>query len=138
MTVQEYQKDHKRLFGIMDKGFKIVLHREGISDKVIQQATSGEKIQTAKKPSKPKSTTFEKTHPMLSLPGIQKKLDLCTGSERKAVNLLFQKPEKEFTAEDLCNYLGYAQRDAMNPFSWKKLIDLKLIKKTGKSSYQAI
>ncbi|MDE1868255.1 MAG: DEAD/DEAH box helicase family protein, partial [Thaumarchaeota archaeon] len=35
MTIEQYQHDHKRLFGIMDKGFKIVLHREGISEKVI-------------------------------------------------------------------------------------------------------
>lgn len=139
MTIPEYQTDHKRLFGIMDKGFKIVLHREGISDKVIQQAINHEKAPAIQKtPPKPKTTDFEKQHPILSLPGIQKKLEKCTGSERKAVNLMFQKPEKQFTAEDLCNYLGYAQRDAMNPFSWAKLIELKLIKKVGKTSYQSI
>ena len=37
MTLEEYLRDRKRLFSIMDKGFKIVLHREGVSEKIIEQ-----------------------------------------------------------------------------------------------------
>jgi len=95
MTAQEYQTDHKRLFGIMDKGFKIVLHREGVSEKMITQKPLKDAQQRhpatlpANMPSK--ITDFEAQHPILSLPGIKKKLALLRDVERKCVTLLFQR-----------------------------------------------
>jgi len=38
MTMEEYIQNRKRIFSVMDKGFKIQVHREGVSDKVIEEA----------------------------------------------------------------------------------------------------
>jgi len=55
MTGMEYTADKKRLFSIMDKGFTIKLHREGVSEKVVswhqRNLIQREKpIQQSKKP----------------------------------------------------------------------------------------
>jgi len=138
MTVLEYQKDHKRLFGIMDKGFKIVLHREGISEKVIQQMKDKPaKIKTVKRKVASASNTepkqniqlndFEKSHPILSLPGIQKKVITLRDKERELVRLLYQREGQEFTKEGLAILLGYSQAASMTSVGFKKLRDMKLI-----------
>ena len=142
MTVQEYQQDHKRLFGIMDKGFKIVLHRDGISDKIIQT-----KEKTAKTPrSKPlvrKQTTsknapndFEMNHPILSLPGIQKKLQKLSKAERLSIRVFYQEPEKQFSKEDVWNKVGIGRPNDFANFT--KLQEMKLIRKTSPRLYQAL
>lgn len=38
MTVEEYLHDRKRLFSVMDKGFKVEIHKEGVSDKAMEEA----------------------------------------------------------------------------------------------------
>ena len=53
MTLEEYLHDRKRLFSIMDKGFKIVLHREGVSEKVIEQRGSAPRPRKTPEPSTP-------------------------------------------------------------------------------------
>ena len=135
MTVDEYQRDRKRLFGIMDKGFKIILHREGISEKTIQRIR--EKPQVLKKWMKPKELEkkkpdefidFSKSHPILSLPGIQKKLDQLNPSEKKCVTLLFQREGEGFTRDGLAMLLGFSTADSMrHAIDFKKLQLMKLV-----------
>jgi len=142
MTVQEYQKDHKRLFGIMDKGFKIILHREGISDKII--INKEKSIKKFSKPivnkqSKPNTTPpndFELNHPILSLPGIQKKLQKLSKAERLCVRVFYQEPSKQFTKEDVWNKVGIGRASDFANFT--KLQELKLIKKVSSRLYQAL
>lgn len=149
MTAAEYQRDHKRLFSIMDHGFKIVLHREGMEEKVVDgsQSISPEpKRQARLRPARVltpklkqevvKPNDFEMSHPMLSLPGVQKKLSTCTKAERLAIRTLYERHDKAMTSEEVWNLVGIGrQKDFVN---WGKLIGLKLIKKVGKGSYQAI
>ncbi len=135
MTVNEYAKDHKRLFSVMDKGFKIVLHREGISEKTIALAKDSPREKRAR-PKMIKAlpsvepNDFEMNHPILSMPGIQKKLSGCSKAERLSVRIFYQNPEKEFTKEDIWNKVGIGRSSDFANFS--KLIALKLIKKMGK------
>lgn len=141
MTAEEYQHDHKRLFGIMDRGFKIILHRQGISDKIFDT----EKQERKPRPVRIVSSTprqqaitandFELSHPMLSLPGIQKKLAQCTKAERLAVRVLYERAGQEMTKEQVWNLVGLGRPGDFANFG--KLIDLKLIKKVNKG-YQAI
>src|SRR2546426_6557686 len=37
MTLEEYLHDRKRLFSVMDKGFKVEIHREGIAEETISK-----------------------------------------------------------------------------------------------------
>ena len=137
MTVPEYQADHKRLFGIMDRGFKIILHREGIPEKVIKEASTQRQPKSRKTivrttQSQPKekieSTDFERNHPILSLPGIQKKLNQCNEAERKLVNLLFQREGEEFTKAGLAIILGYSSGDSLgHSVKFPKLVKMQLI-----------
>ena len=143
MTVQEYQQDHKRLFGIMDKGFKIVLHREGVSEKVIKQIQENTTKRHTRKPTHKKReaipqkpNSFEQNHPILSLPGIQKKLNQITTGERNLVELLFQREKQEFTKEGLSILLGYSSVAGMGRVDFKKLNDMKLLS-NSKGKYKA-
>ena len=144
MTVTEYQKDHKRLFSIMDKGFKIVLHREGISDKAIQQqpkVVTRTFIAKRKIPEQeviPILDKYEEAHPILSLAGIKKKkrfakLITLKTKERELVSLLYQREGQEFTKEGLAILLGYAKAWSMTSIDFPKLKEMKLISnKNGK------
>jgi DNA excision repair protein ERCC-3 len=148
MTGQEYETDHKRLFSIMDKGFKIVLHRQGMEDKTIASThkmdrkteprrsqprpvrTSPPKVERSIQPNE-----FELSHPMLSLPGVQKKLSTCSKAERLIIRVLYERADKAMTKEDIWNLVGIGR--AKDFANMEKLTNLKLIRKVGKT-YQAI
>lgn len=137
MTVEEYQRDHKRLFGIMDKGFKIVLHREGVSEKMIQKPLKhAQQRRPTTMPNKP--ITLETNHPILSMPGIQKQLITLNTRERNFINLLFQREGKPVSKEAAAMLLGFSSTHSFEAtLRFKKLEDMKLIQKEGKSSYKA-
>ena len=131
MTVQEYQKDHKRLFGIMDKGFKIVLHRDGISDKVIEEAKSAKPIRkekSVKVTSQPKEQyDIKSEHPILSLPGIKKKLADLNKTEKLIVELLYNREGEEFTKAGIGMLLGLSPNGGRFSSYLSKLKKLSLI-----------
>lgn len=145
MTANEYQKDHKRLFGIMDKGFKIVLHREGISEKVIKQINDGPKPKrsTSRKivvqsTQEPKIKVEMPNHPLLSLPGIQKQISTLRIMEKRFIKLLFERENDKFKTSNLCLLLGASSNSSfLHSVDVKKLIRMKLIKKVGAGTYQA-
>ena len=122
MTLEEYLRDRKRLFAIMDKGFKIVLHREGVSEKVIEQHEQNGYV-----PQKPRAT--KKTEnlqetvsaPIMSgqsatftsLPGVQRILNLMNTKEKQLFTLLLDHDGSWFSREKLPLLLGYASDDTM-------------------------
>lgn len=137
MTISEYQQDHKRLFGIMDKGFKIVLHREGISEKVIQQSHDQAPKSSAKKNQKLQISNtvqeyqIQSNHPILSLPGIKKKLAQLTKPEQKLIELLYTREKEDFSGEGLAMLLGYLTWDSFrHVIDFKKLQSMKLISRS--------
>jgi DNA excision repair protein ERCC-3 len=122
MTLEEYLRDRKRLFAIMDKGFKIVLHREGVSEKVIEQHEQNGYV-----PQKPRATkkteNFQETvsAPIMSgqsatftsLPGVQRILNLMNTKEKQLFTLLLDHDGSWFSREKLPLLLGYASDDTM-------------------------
>jgi len=140
MTGQEYETDHKRLFGLMDKGFKIVLHREGEKEKSFEGMP---RAQTIKAPKERKEKTFSVkqetppnviNHPILSLPGIQKKLNTLNKAEVQLVNLLFQREKEEFTRDGLAILLGFSTADSLrHSINFGKLKKMQLIHYTSKT-----
>lgn len=137
MTAHEYQTDHKRLFGIMDRGFKIVLHRDGISEKIIErpnvEPTRVQRV-TTKTPVEraDKAPKFEITDPLLKLPGAKKMLVQCNGEELRAVNCLFTNKDKVFTSKAVRFWVGAPLKNV----SYSKLCNLGFVKKV-KDGYQA-
>lgn len=140
---EEYTLYHKRLFGVMDRGFKIIIHRDGISDKVINTSRpEGSPRPRAKTPSqkpsglnsvqKPKSQ-IELDDPFLKLPGVQKLLKECSKSELDLLQILYKEKDKPFAAKAIGMLLGVEPRGVIN---FSKLLKMGLIKKVGKK-YQA-
>jgi len=136
MTLEEYLRDRKRLFSIMDKGFKIVLHREGVSEKVIEQheqrlnfllsrpraskkTVSGS---TAKLSSGPISSGQSAT--FVNLPGVQKIMHLMSRKEQQLFTLLLDHDGEWFSREKLPLLLGYASCDTMrHSIDYPKMIE---------------
>lgn len=140
MTIQEYQTDHKRLFGIMDRGFKIILHREGISEKVINTARSSVspsrvQIPRAQKEAGLPSVQFETKHPILQLPGVIKLAGKLSGVELKAVDAFYRMPDEVFSSMRIARLLGFANVNNSH-IGFIKLVKLGFIKKVNKD-YQA-
>ena len=120
MTLEEYLHDRKRLFSIMDKGFKIVLHREGVSEKVIEDH-SHDDFRPLPRPrnSRPTSTT-EPTATMplpvssgqsgtyTSLPGVQRIMALMNKKQKQFYTLLLDHDGEWFSRQRLPMLLGYA------------------------------
>jgi len=123
MTIQEYQSDHKRLFGIMDKGFKIILHREGVEDKEIGQIQIGQtkerktrqhRIKQFSVKDKPRVELSDEQYPLLKYAGIKKIVESLSRGQRKVMLFLIdpQNQNQSFTLQQIALSLGYS-----NPLS---------------------
>lgn len=138
MTVAEYQTDHKRLFGIMDKGFKIILHRDGISDKVISQVTEPKPTQRKsivriEKPKviKEKLESFDESeYPLLKNKRIQNIMSLHTKGNRDTLLFFLKKGNsiRSFSSEDLMDEWGMIHKCNI-PTKLKLLLDKGHLKK---------
>lgn len=125
MTLDEYLRDRKRLFSIMDKGFKIVLHREGVSEKVIEQREQKGPQLLARQSQSKTSVSSENTAPtmqpmmagqsqtFINLPGVQRILNLMNNKEKQLFTLLLDHDGNWFSREKLPLLLGYASNDTM-------------------------
>lgn len=138
---EEYTAYHKRLFGVMDRGFKIILHREGVSDKVVHHYEMPDKEIRPPKITKsqahiPRMETkvpkVEINDPLLKLPGAVQLLQKCNSEEQRVISTLFSNKEKSFTSKTLIIWLG----NQLKHVSYSKLTKLGLIKKTA-DGYQA-
>jgi DNA excision repair protein ERCC-3 len=124
MTLEEYLRDRKRLFAIMDKGFKIVLHREGVSEKVIEQHEQNGYIPPRPKATKKSENGKQEQTPSvpimsgqsatyINLPGVQKIINLMSKKEKQLYTLLLDHDGEWFSREKLPFILGYASKDSM-------------------------
>lgn len=126
MTLEEYLRDRKRLFSIMDKGFKIVLHREGVSEKVIEdhsqdyrplparhQPTSKASASEAATATPPLSVSSGQSATYINLPGVQRIMALMNRKEKQLYTLLLDHDGEWFSRQRLPLVLGYASNDTM-------------------------
>jgi len=144
MTIEQYQTDRKRLFGVMEKGFKIVLHREGFSDKKIIEASYDKprKVKTTRavklkigSEMVPSKIDLGHIHPILGLPGVKRKLIEYNTAEIECLKIMYANVTTEYTKEDLCYAVGIGRpKDFAN---FKKLAGDRLVKPTKKSHYMA-
>lgn len=123
MTGQEYETDHKRLFSIMDKGFKIVLHRQGMEDKTIaashrmdkrqsrpESRPRASRVATSRSEPAPKVSLSQEQYPLLKYPGIRKIIEGLNGGARKVILFLIdpQNQNQSFTRQQMALSLGYS------------------------------
>ena len=122
MTLDEYLHDRKRLFSVMDKGFKVEIHREGVSEETITQKLTLHPLahsRSAKPESAPDKVgldahTSESTiTAIMDLPGVKKILSALTGSQRRLYQLLLQNDGTWFKKDKLPLVLGYTSEHSM-------------------------
>jgi len=131
MTLEEYLRDRKRLFSIMDKGFKIVLHREGVSEKVIEEHSQDYRplptstrsrratgppsstLQSSPGPSSPLPVSSGQSGTYTNLPGVQRMMALMSKKEKELFILLLDHDGEWFKREKLPLLLGYANVGSM-------------------------
>jgi len=128
MTLDEYVHDRKRLFSIMDKGFKVVIHREGVSERTIERRAerpyaSREPRRSAEREEGPRIeqpvqiTTASSG--LLSAPGIQRFLKTLNRGQAKFLEFLVKNDGRFFDDQTLALNLGYSSphsfRVAVNP-----------------------
>jgi superfamily II DNA or RNA helicase len=138
MTLEEYLHDRKRLFSIMDKGFKIVLHREGVSEKVIEDHSQD--FRPLARPRQPISKQASALEPVTAtpslsvspgqsgtytnLPGVQRIMALMNKKEKQLYTLLLDHDGEWFSGNKLPFLLGYASKHSMQvSLSFKKMVD---------------
>jgi len=133
MTLEEYLRDRKRLFSIMDKGFKIELHREGVSEKVIEEHSHD--VHAPIRPRVSNSVKEPKTDiapPVMigqsatytNLPGVQRIMALMNKKEQQLFTLLLDHDGEWFSRQRLPLLLGYASIDTMrHSIDFVKMVD---------------
>ncbi|MEM2941391.1 MAG: DEAD/DEAH box helicase family protein [Thermoproteota archaeon] len=147
MTPEEYSTDRKRLFSVMDRGFKIEIHGHD----TIEQSVSGKKggLWLRKKSTQPSSESTSITMPaqssdlshLLNLPGIRKQLNTLNKKQRELMELLIRSDGTWFTREKLRLVLGYATDDGFrHAMKLPELIERGLVEKgkvNGKTAYRS-
>lgn len=143
MTLEEYAHDKKRLFSIMEKGFKIVLHKEGMDDHAIQRAEAAPRMRIERRT---RQSTFEAAVPLPQiptavsqrLPGISKTLERLENVEKAVATTMLGNPNNSYSAKELSLATGYSLPSISNLAHFGKLHELGLIKKDGKKYRSAI
>ncbi|HKT21543.1 MAG TPA: DEAD/DEAH box helicase family protein, partial [Nitrososphaerales archaeon] len=147
MTLDEYLRDRKRLFSIMDKGFKIVLHREGVSEKVIEDRTEspGPRIslrtprQRTPGPIEPAMKLSESFMAVQQrLPGITTTLAKLSSVESKVATTLLNNPGRPYDTAELALSTGLSANTLSNYAHFGKLEQMRLIKRVGKKYQSAL
>jgi hypothetical protein len=134
MTLDEYLRDRKRLFAIMDKGFKIVLHREGVSEKVIAQHEQSGYVPLSRPRKRKATNNVDSPQPLmplmagqsatfLSLKGVQRIRNLMSKKEEQLFILLLDHDGEWFSGDKLPFLLGYASKHSMQvSLNFKKMV----------------
>jgi DNA excision repair protein ERCC-3 len=126
MTLEEYLRDRKRLFSIMDKGFKIVLHREGVSEKIIEDHSQDYRPSTPRArqssrqgelpPGPPGGPPSGPPQPLqsgqsatyMALPGVQKIMAMMNKKQQQFYKILLDHDGEWFSRKQLPMLLGYS------------------------------
>jgi hypothetical protein len=151
MTADEYARDHKRLFSIMDRGFKIVLHREGMEDKAFggqddrEYGKPRQRREAVRRPAPvragnntpPPAELDEAKYPLLKYAGIKKIFIGLSKPERKIMLFLIDPANQNqaFNRRKLMLALGYTG-DRRFRISIAPLIQAGYVKKEGEDAYR--
>lgn len=141
MMPHEWDRDHKRFWSSMDRGFQIVLHREGEDEKVFSPGESQPVIKErrpARGPPAPSSPRVSKSSNNYDqkLADIKDKLQYLSKMEKECMIQFKYNPHRMFTKEEMCAKVGGSRpRDFA---SFNKLLYHKLIKEPKPGYYQVL
>jgi len=147
MTLEEYLHDRKRLFSIMDKGFKVEIHREGVSEetiskRLVQPSYPVQKINAPKpdrEPSQPGSAPSNIAG-VLELPGVKRILAQLGKGQQRFYSLLLQNDGQYFRISQMPLLLGYTSvvsfRVSVNPYELVQKGYIEQKKVDGELSYR--
>ena len=151
MTLEEYVSFRKRFYSIMDKGFKIVLHREGVSEKVIEASEQRAASPRATRPtftvrrSDPRDAPSSMPSPAFApgtpeivktMPGVQTIMGKLNKSDRTFFTLLLGRDGEWFARKSIPMALGIAN---LNHIDISGMVDRKWVEKRtvgGEAQYR--
>jgi len=151
MTMDEYLHDRKRLFSVMDKGFKVEIHREGISEREVERRVAETwrpprvarpKMREPQAPELPAPVAIPSgpVTDILNLPGVQRIMRGLSRAEQRFWSLLLQNDGSWFRRDKLPLLLGYTSEDSMrHSIDFDKLLTRGYIEKSksdGKLAYR--
>lgn len=135
MTLEEYARDKKRLFSIMDRGFKIVLHKEGMDERAVQRTEKAKGFETRATlvvtPPQPVDAPPVPLAVTQRLPGIGRTLDRLEKVERLVAQTVLGTPGKEYSAKELALATGLAYETIKHKAHFGKLVGMGLIKENA-------
>lgn len=139
MTLEEYAHDKKRFFSIMDKGFKLVLHREGVSDKAIERTERQPRQVRQPRLTTPSTIALPAVPTGLTerLPGITKTLERLESVEKAVARTILGNPQRPYSATELALATGLSSSTIANLAHFGKLKEMGLIKEAGHGKYQS-
>ena len=116
-TGPEYEHDHKRLFSLYDRGFKLQIHREGVADKVVSKAKTEKLTKSTGRANGPGKTitvkkeldTFDESeYPLLRNKRIRNILSLLNKGDRETLLFFLKKGNslRSFGMEELMDEWG--------------------------------
>lgn len=157
---EQYTLYHKRLFGVMDRGFKIIIHREGVADHVVSHSIGqvlqdhGVKVSEPKlrlkrvtpdrkfthsSQKETKSQTIEldeSKYPLLKFEGFKKIMKSITKAQRNLLLFLIDPTNQNqwFTLKTLALSLGYSNEQSLVTHKVIQPLESKeyVIKRDGK------
>lgn len=127
MTLEEYAHDKKRLFSVMEKGFKIVLHKEGMDERVVQRAERSAEKKPSKtlreprqagseakpQPSQPDTSEIDAIYQKVGLQRAPKFRANMNKAQQKVFDYLIQNDGNFYTKEKLALLLEYSSMDSL-------------------------
>jgi DNA excision repair protein ERCC-3 len=140
MTLDEYARDRKRLFSIMDKGFKVEIHRERVSERQFTrtQQERGRKVRItphdAPSPSQSETQPIAPTAAPSGLPpGMQKLYLTLTEPQQRLISHLYLRDGEWHSTSKIYPFLNYTTYQGMiNSTKLPELERRKIIeRKTG-------
>jgi len=121
MTLEEYLHDRKRLFSVMDKGFKVEIHREGISEEQISKRIESQPAFKARREPVKKDTPLQEPATpsgpitgLFELPGVKRVLSTLSKPQERMYRLLLQNDGVWFKTSKLVLLLGYSSSDSFS------------------------
>ena len=140
-TGAEYDHDHKRLFSLYDRGFKLQIHREGVADKTVERRRGAASARPPRDGGRRGGTAASKgmqepfdesKYPLLKNKRIKTILSLL-GKGDRGVLLFFLKKgnsQRSFSTDDLMDEWGVVHNRSITR-KMKPLLAKKYLKKTG-------
>jgi len=133
MTLDEYVHDRKRLFSIMDKGFKVEIHREGITEKAFTGVSSAPRTRAPVLRSAPTVThapVISSPESLTGLPGMQKLYSTLSEPQQRLIAHLSLRDGEWHSTGKLWPFLGYATYQGMiNSMNLPELLRRHLIER---------